>query len=120
MRSRRSFLIAAIALAIFTLSGCGQTPKTAKTSAPADKAAKTEASGTDHKHDHEGSSHEHSEKASDDVAKFANPTPGMCPVSGEPIDPSVTVDLDGKTYAFCCQDCADQFKEDPKKFLSSK
>jgi len=28
-----------------------------------------------------------------------------CPITGEAIDPKVTVDFNGKKVAFCCKDC---------------
>lgn len=43
-----------------------------------------------------------------------------CPVSGEEFTVSASspkVELDGKTYYFCCGDCAQKFQADPKKFL---
>lgn len=44
-----------------------------------------------------------------------------CPVSGEDFTvaaDSPKVELDGKTYYFCCPGCAKKFSEDPKKFLA--
>ena len=43
-----------------------------------------------------------------------------CPVSGEPIDASVTELSDGKLIAFCCEDCRERFRADPKKFPLKK
>jgi YHS domain-containing protein len=45
----------------------------------------------------------------------------VCPVSGEPIDPSsgmeaVTVEHNGKIYNLCCAGCEDKFKSDPEKY----
>ncbi|MCZ7649243.1 MAG: TRASH domain-containing protein [Planctomycetota bacterium] len=48
---------------------------------------------------------------------FANPKPGLCPVSGDEADTEITATVGGKTYAFCCKGCAASFKKDPGKFL---
>ncbi len=43
----------------------------------------------------------------------------ICPVSGEKIDETtkLTYEYKGKVYAFCCQDCLDEFKKDPEKYI---
>jgi len=41
-----------------------------------------------------------------------------CPVSGKDIDPTKTVVYEGRTIAFCCDDCKAKFQQDPKPFLS--
>ncbi|MBI2299769.1 MAG: YHS domain-containing protein [Armatimonadetes bacterium] len=46
------------------------------------------------------------------------PVNKLCPVSGDPIDPKVTTELEGKTYAFCCAGCIDKFKAEPAKYLA--
>lgn len=48
---------------------------------------------------------------------FANPSAGKCPVTLEPIDETVTTQLGGKTYAFCCEDCVEKFTKEPAKYL---
>jgi Cu+-exporting ATPase len=43
-----------------------------------------------------------------------------CPVSGEEFTVSATspkVELDGKTYYFCCESCVQKFQADPQKYL---
>ena len=42
-----------------------------------------------------------------------------CPVSGKPADPAHVLEHEGKTYGFCCANCLEQFRKDPKKFLKS-
>ena len=42
----------------------------------------------------------------------------QCPVSGKPVDPSKTVQHEGKSVAFCCDDCKAKFQQDPNPFLS--
>lgn len=34
-----------------------------------------------------------------------------CPITGEDIDPKVTVDFNGKKVAFCCKDCIDKWNK---------
>jgi len=33
-----------------------------------------------------------------------------CPVSGEPVDPSITETMDGQVVAFCCEDCRKKWR----------
>ena len=42
-----------------------------------------------------------------------------CPVSGEDIDPKITVVYNGLTYAFCCKDCLKKFNDNPEKYISA-
>ena len=35
-------------------------------------------------------------------------------------DPKVTYSWNGKTYAFCCKDCIDEFKKNPEKYKNAK
>ncbi len=51
--------------------------------------------------------------------KAASPANDVCPVSGEEIDKDtkITYEYKGKTYRFCCPDCAEEFKKDPEKYL---
>jgi YHS domain-containing protein len=48
--------------------------------------------------------------------KAVFPTTDVCPVSGEEIDKdtNITYEYKGKTYRFCCPDCAAEFKKDPQ------
>jgi len=52
------------------------------------------------------------------AAEGAGPVNKLCPVSGKPVNASKTVVYEGKTIAFCCDDCKAQFEKDPKSFLS--
>lgn len=49
----------------------------------------------------------------------SKPVNSKCLVTGEDIDPAVTVVYDGKTYGFCCADCVKAFNKNPQKYLSS-
>jgi YHS domain-containing protein len=42
----------------------------------------------------------------------------ICPVSTEDIDPEITYEYKGKTYAVCCNNCLKKFKKDPEKYIS--
>ena len=52
--------------------------------------------------------------------KTAAPATDVCPVSGEKIDKDtkITYEFKGKTYRFCCPDCAEKFKKDPEKYIN--
>lgn len=126
--------LALVAVAALALYGCAGKTKTGAATTTEKTAASTktgDAHGHDHDHDHgtaakkEGSAlgevaKDVTSSAKDAAATFANPTAGKCPVSGEPVDESVSFTLEGKTYGFCCKDCVDQFKENPAKFLTAK
>src|SRR5215217_6035247 len=47
----------------------------------------------------------------------AKPINAKCPIQGEDIDPKVTTTYKGKTVAFCCESCIDDFKKDPEKYM---
>jgi YHS domain-containing protein len=55
-----------------------------------------------------------------DKAPSTQPTPQpvnqFCPMNPEDkADPNVTYNWNGKTVAFCCSHCIDEFKKDPEK-----
>lgn len=41
----------------------------------------------------------------------------LCPVTGDPIDPKVYIDHNGRRVYFCCSACEPTFKKDPDKYL---
>lgn len=43
----------------------------------------------------------------------------MCPVMGEEIDPSASIERGGKTIYLCCNDCVKEFDKDPAKFTAN-
>ena len=48
----------------------------------------------------------------------ATPVNKKCPVSGDAVDPKVkTVQYDGKTIGFCCEDCVEQFNDSPEQYI---
>jgi len=42
----------------------------------------------------------------------------VCPVMGNPIDPAVFVEYQGKKVYFCCRGCDKEFMKDPQKYLA--
>jgi YHS domain-containing protein len=42
----------------------------------------------------------------------------VCPVSGDPVDPTVYVDYKGKRVYFCCDDCPAKFKQAPEEYFA--
>jgi YHS domain-containing protein len=42
-----------------------------------------------------------------------------CPLSGKPADPSKKLEIEGKTYAFCCDECLQKAQKDPKIVLAA-
>jgi YHS domain-containing protein len=51
----------------------------------------------------------------------AKPVNKNCAVEQDhEIDPKVTYSWNGKTYAFCCKDCIDEFKKNPDKYKNAK
>ena len=42
----------------------------------------------------------------------------ICPVMGQPVDPNVFVEYEGKKVYFCCEDCKAQFQENPEKYIA--
>jgi YHS domain-containing protein len=41
----------------------------------------------------------------------------LCPVMGDPINPEIYVDYQGRRIYFCCSMCPETFKKDPEKYL---
>jgi len=41
----------------------------------------------------------------------------LCPVTGDPIDPKIYIDYNGRRVYFCCEMCPPVFKKDPEKYL---
>ena len=41
----------------------------------------------------------------------------ICPVMGNPVDPEIYVDYEGRRIGFCCPGCDRVFLEDPEKYL---
>lgn len=46
------------------------------------------------------------------------PVNSVCPVSGEEVDPEITVTYKDKMYALCCKSCLKKFNKDPEKYIS--
>ncbi len=44
----------------------------------------------------------------------------VCPITGEAVDPKVpTVQYNGLTIGFCCEDCVGKFKANPDKYAAN-
>lgn len=39
--------------------------------------------------------------------------------SDQEVDTDVTLVLDGKTYAFCCEECIPKFQKEPAKYIAA-
>lgn len=67
---------------------------------------------------HENHDH-HAAEPKAGAAKFLGKGDGVetCPVTGEAIDKSVTVEVDGRTVYACCPGCLDKIKNNPELYL---
>ena len=70
-------------------------------------------------HEHGGNEATGEPAASEQIKEKENVGNEFCPVSGEKIDEKskVTYEYKGKIYNFCCQDCVEEFKKDPEKYI---
>ena len=41
----------------------------------------------------------------------------LCPVMGNPINPEIYLDYQGRRIYFCCPMCPETFEKDPEKYL---
>lgn len=53
-----------------------------------------------------------------DTVEDGKPFNTICPVSQEEVDPEITYEYEGKTYAVCCNNCLKRLKSDPEKYIS--
>jgi YHS domain-containing protein len=62
---------------------------------------------------------QHADKAP--KAKVATETvsKGVCPVTGEEVDPDVSYTYKGTKYYFCCNNCVTKFKKNPVKYIKA-
>lgn len=111
LRLPRRSASALLAAALLTHAGCG----------PSDKKSREEALNT-------AMSHPISSPTADDSG---SPSPAQhdsdayplsaCIVSNEPLDQvgePVVIDQNGREVRFCCNDCADTFRDNPARFLA--
>jgi Cu+-exporting ATPase len=52
--------------------------------------------------------------------KVKDPVCGMTVNQDQATADGLTAEVDGKTYFFCSEDCKEQFKQDPQRFLTDK
>lgn len=100
-------LIAVWMVLLVAVVGCGSGEKAEKAEKASDEAASMSKSAG-----------ETMEKTEGTVVMLANPEPGIDPVCKmELSDHPIIIEMDGKKYGFCSQQCADKFKENPEKYL---
>jgi YHS domain-containing protein len=63
-------------------------------------------------HEHQGDHEEMESAPAEEIAQKS------CPVMGNPINPDIYVDHEGRRVYFCCQACVAKFKADPEKYLA--
>lgn len=56
-------------------------------------------------------------RADETVEAGGKPENEICPVMGNPVDPEVYVDYQGRRIGFCCPGCDAVFLEDPETYL---
>jgi YHS domain-containing protein len=66
-------------------------------------------------HSHRG--HDHGKNESKPAA--IEVTNGLCSVSGDEIDPAISVVFQGKKISFCCKRCKTKFNANPQKYQKS-
>ena len=64
----------------------------------------------------EGHNHQHDAKGAEKITEDL----GMCPVMGGAANKDNSYTHDGKTYYFCCPWCIEEFKKNPKAYISDK
>lgn len=57
------------------------------------------------------------EKQAMDQTKITDVGNKFCPVSGDKVSGTAFVEHNGKRYGLCCPMCAQQFKNDPEKYI---
>jgi len=63
-------------------------------------------------HEHQGADEQAESAPAEEIAQKA------CPVMGNPINPDIYVDHEGRRVYFCCQACVAKFKADPETYLA--
>lgn len=63
-------------------------------------------------HEHQGDHEEMESAPAEEIAQKS------CPVMGNPINPDIYVDHEGRRVYFCCQACVAKFKADPETYLA--
>jgi len=114
LRSRMWFVSFALLLAgVMFAAGCDDQ---SRPSAKQDRGAKAEVVHHDqHSDEHSGHGGSHAPATGHVQAEI---TQKKCPVMGDPIDPDVFVEHEGRKVYFCCEACVEKFEKDPAKYLS--
>ena len=109
-----AFVLAAVlALPSFAQDKPAETPPADAKKAEGDK--KEDPKKKDDKKDADkGKSDDKKDADKDKEAKLN----AKCPVSGDDADSAITTKYEGRSIAFCCEDCEKDFKKDPKKYIA--
>ena len=63
-----------------------------------------------------GSGHGEAHAKTTEKGSAINAGNKICPVSGDAVDGKTTYEYKGKVYNFCCPECIDEFKKNPKEY----
>lgn len=63
-----------------------------------------------------GSGHDEAHAETTEKGSTVNVGNKICPVSGDAVDGMTTYEYKGKVYNFCCPECIDEFKKNPKAY----
>lgn len=107
MHDRRFFALSIYLIAYVLLTGLGCSKKSqAKDGSISSERIHSDKQGTNTsgaEHVHEAAGHSHA----DDPSQTPNVAPvnAKCPITGDPINPKLTIDYKGKSVGLCCKDC---------------
>src|SRR5215470_6619601 len=123
MRNLKLGLFILIVLAVATAAGADQKQAVTNKSCPVSGGQVSEKYRTLYKGQYvylccEGCLNEFSKNPEAFVAKLSKEDQEaikaneVCPVSGEPVNKSLSVDYEGRRIYFCCDHCVDKFKKE--------
>lgn len=100
---------------LLPLSGCsGQL----KTTPQATEAANARESYASHEHHEDQPAMPAGHHETGSKPPGAGVSQNTCPVMGNPIDPEVAIEHEGRKIYFCCKPCIDKFQKNPAKYLA--
>lgn len=107
MRAARNIPIHLVlfVLPLFPVLGCGKEASTndETTASGHSHSGKRSTDNSDGEHDHAAAGHTPAGDPSQ--TPTVAPFNAKCPITGDPIDPELTVDYKGKRVGLCCKDC---------------
>ena len=87
--------------------------------AEADDASAAESAGSAESSDE--SATETADTSAEQQSNAGTPVNEYCAVDQQhPADAKITYTHDGKTFAFCCEDCIDTFKKEPAQYTDAR